>query len=94
VAPGCPEPSQVVKGGKSTGLAPSASASPSPGVLPVFTGYASAAQRPPVLSGCWAAEPAPGAVCEQTAGRALAAAKESNQRSKGEQRGAVVPGQS
>lgn len=77
---------------ESTGLAPSTS--PSPGVLPVVTGYASAVQCPPVLSGCSAAAAAQGTVCEQTSGQSLAAAKESNQRSKGEQGSTLVPGQS
>lgn len=85
------EPSWVVRGGEGMGLAPPVS--PSPGALPVVTGYASAMQCPPVLSGCSAAEAAQGTVCEQTSGQSLAAAKESNQRSKGEQRGAGVPRQ-
>lgn len=64
------------------------------GVLPVVTSYASPVQCPPVLSGCSAAEATQGTVCEQTSGQSLAAAKESNQRSKGEQCGAIVPRQS
>lgn len=59
---------------------------PPPRVLPVVTSYAGAVQCPPVLCGCSAAGAAQGTVCEQTSGQSLAAAKESNQRSKGEQR--------
>lgn len=93
LAPVCPEPSQLARGWESMGLA-RGSASPSLGFLPVVTSYASAVQRPPVLSGCSTAEAAQGTVCEQTSGQSLAAAKESNQRSKGEQHRAAGPGQS
>lgn len=60
----------------------------------MVTSYASPVQCPPVLSGCSAAEATQGTVCEQTSGQSLAAVKESNQRSKGEQCGAIVPRQS
>lgn len=92
LAPVCPEPSQFVRDWETMGLAQSAP--PSLGVLPVVTSYANAMQRPPVLSGCSAVEAVQGTVCEQTSGQSLAAAKESNQRSKGEQHRAAGPGQS